>query len=197
VDLVQQKKVQNFYLSTVDKIASIQKEMNKSGSNEQVRKLVATAINEGKQAMEQRKYRDASHKFRDALALEKGNKEATDLLEQAQVELRKRKRELLSEASNAYEGDRLSEAIQKYREVLALDDNDDDAQTFFANHSAEIKEHLRKIHRRGIDFYVAGRIKDAIAMWKGGRLLDPGEHEVNFSRDIEKAEKVLEVRGAK
>jgi tetratricopeptide (TPR) repeat protein len=196
-DLVQQKKVQNFYKTTLDKIASIQKEMSKSGSNEQVRKLVATAIKEGQQAMDQRKYREASRKFRDALALEKGNKQATDLLEEAQVSLRKRKRDLLNEASNAYDGNKLSEAIQKYREVLALDDGDEDAQSFFANHNAEIKEHLRKIHRRGIDLYVSGRIKDAIAMWKGGRVLDPGEKEVNFSRDIEKAEKVLEVRGSK
>lgn len=194
--LVQQKKVQNFYRSALAKIESIQKEMSKSGSNEQVRKLVAKAINEGQDFMAQKKYKDASRRFRDALAMESGNKQAAGFLEEAQVALRKRKRELLSAASNAYDGNRLAEAIQKYRDVLALDEGDDQAQAFFNNRKAEISEYLRRVHRKGIDLYVSGRIKDAIRVWKDGRALDLNG-VVNFGRDIEKAEKVLEVRGAK
>lgn len=194
--LVQQKKVQNFYRSALAKIESIQKEMNKSGSNEQVRKLVAKALNEGQEYMGQKKYKDASRRFRDALALDSGNKQAKDLLEEAQVNLRKRKRELLNAASAAYDANRLAEAIQKYRDVLGLDEGDDQAQAFFANRKAEISEYLRRVHRKGIDLYVSGRIKDAIRVWRDGRALDLNG-VVNFSRDIEKAEKVLEVRGAK
>ncbi len=194
--LVQQKKLQVFYRTALAKIDSIQKEMNKSGSNAQVTKLVAQAIREGEEFASQGKYRDASRRFRDAVNLEPGNAQAKQLLEKAQESLRRRKRDLLNQATAAYDGNRLSEAIQKYRDVLALDEGDDQAQAFFRNRKAEINEHLRRIHRKGIDLYVSGRIKDAIRVWRDGRSLDR-DGTVNFSRDIEKAEKVLEVRGSK
>lgn len=195
-DLVQKQQVQGFYLTALDKIQSLQKEMNRSGSNEQVRKLVAKAMEEGRDFMQQRKYKDAQRRFKDALALDPNVPDAQKLMDSAQVNLRSRKRELLEQASAAYEDNRLSEAIQNYRDVLALDEGDDTAQAFFVNRRAEINEHLRRIQRKGIDLYVAGHISDAIRVWKDGRSLDING-VVNFSRDIEKAEKLLEARGAK
>lgn len=195
-DLVKQKKAQPFYNAAVAKIASIQKEMQKSGGNEQVRRLVDKAIQDGRALLEQRKFRDAMRKAREAQALEPNNRAARELLDEAQAGLRRRKRELLAQGEAAYDANKLSEAIQRHREVLALDETDEQALAFFNNRKAQINDHLRSIHRRGIDLYVSGRIRDAIRVWKEGRALDR-DGAVNFSRDIEKAEKVLEVRGTK
>jgi hypothetical protein len=193
-EMVKQKNVQFFYRNALRKIASIQKEMEKSGSNEQVRKLVAKALNEGQEYMQRKRYKDASRRFRDALAMESDNKAAKDALESAQSALRRRKRELLASASQNYDSGRLSNAILDYREVLSLDEGDDSALAFFRGHKAEIADHLRRIHRKGIDLYVSGRIREAVKQWKDGLKLDP-EDPINFRRDIDKAEKVLEVRG--
>lgn len=194
--MIAQKKTQNFYLTSVRKIDAIQKEMAKSGNNEPMRKLVAKTIADGQEHLRERRYKDAIRRFRDAIGLDGDNKQAKDLLEEAQVALRGRKRELLKAAESAYDGGQLGSAILKYREVLSIDEGDADAQAFFSTHQAEVMENLRKIHRKGIDLYVSGKIKEAIAQWKEGLRLDPAD-PIKYRRDIEKAEKVLEVRGGR
>jgi tetratricopeptide (TPR) repeat protein len=195
-DLVKAGKAQPFYRSALAKIKSIQAEMSKSGNNEQVRRLVAKAISDGQGYLAQRKYKDATRRFRDAIGLEPGNKQALGLLDETQAALRRRKRELHAQAQSAYSAGRLVEAIQAHRDVLGLDEGDDTSLGFFNTRDAEIREQLRKMHRRGIDLYVSGKIREAIKVWKEGRALDRSG-AVNFNRDIEKAEKVLEVRGGK
>jgi tetratricopeptide (TPR) repeat protein len=189
-------KPQNFYLSSLKKIESIQKDMNKSGNNEQVRKLLAQYVNSGQDALRNRRYKDAISNFRAALKVDAENKDAKRLLDEAQEGLRSRKKGLLEDADTAYRNGQLGTAVERYREVLAIDESDEASNSFFGGHKAEIQEFLRKIHRKGIDQYVAGNVKEAIDTWRKGLKLDPAD-PINFRRDIDKAQKLLDLRGGR
>lgn len=189
-------KPQNFYLTALKKIDSIQKEMNKSGNNEQVRKLLAQYISTGQDALSNHRYKEAISNFRAALKVDAENKDAKRLLDEAQSGLRSRKKGLLEEADSSYRNGQLGTAIERYREVLAMDENDEESATFFSGHKAEIQEFLRKIHRKGIDQYVAGNVKEAIDTWRKGLKLDPAD-PINFRRDIDKAQKLLDLRSGR
>lgn len=192
--LVRQNKAQDFYKDTLKQIEGIQKQMASSGNNENLRRAVTRKINDGQDAMKSGRFMEAISLFRDAVNLDPAETKAAELLKQAQSAFSQRKRELLGEGEEAYNSGQLNAAIQKYREVLQLDRNDETASGFFANHKAEIKENLTKIHRKGIDLYLGGHIREAVGVWKDGLKLDPSD-PINFRRDIEKAEKVLEVKG--
>ena len=185
---------QNFYLTTLKKIEANQKDMNKSGNNEQVRKLLAQYISTGQEAMRNHQFKAAISDFRAALKMDAENKDAKRLEAEAQDSLRSRKRSLLDEGDADYRNGQLGAAIEQYRGVQALDDADEDAQAFFSEHKAEILEFLRKIHRKGIDQYVGGNVKEAIDTWRKGLKLDPSD-PINFRRDIDKAQKLLDLRG--
>jgi tetratricopeptide (TPR) repeat protein len=187
-------KPQKFYLEVLTKIDAIQKDMNKSGNNEQVRKLLAQYISSGQEAMRNRQYKAAISDFHSALKIDAENKDAKRLGAEAEDDLRGRKRSLLDGGDADYRNGQLGSAIEQYRDVLAMDDSDEDALAFLSDHKAEILEFLRKIHRKGIDQYVGGNVKEAIDTWRKGLKLDPSD-PINFRRDIEKAQKLLDLRG--
>ena len=185
---------QNFYLSSLLKIDAIQKEMNKSGNNAQVRKLLAQYMADGQAALRDGRYRDAISNFRAGLKLDPDNKDAKQQLQAAEDTLRSRKSSLLEEAARDYRDGLLGSATERYRDVLGIDDGDADANNFFTQHRAEIKDFLVKIHRKGIDQYVGGNVREAIDTWRKGLKLDPSD-PINFRRDIDKAQKLLDLRG--
>jgi hypothetical protein len=188
-------KPQNFYLTSIKKIETLRKSI-KGGNNEQVTKLLAQYINSGQDALRNRRYKDAISNFRAALKVDAENKDAKRLLQESQDGLKDRKKGLLENADTAYRNGQLGTAIERYREVLAIDEGDEGAASFFGGHKAEIQEFLRKIHRKGIDQYVAGNVKEAIDTWRKGLKLDPND-PINFRRDIDKAQKLLDLRGGR
>jgi tetratricopeptide (TPR) repeat protein len=189
-------KPQNFYQTSLRKIVSIKKDMEKSGNNEQVTKLLAQYVNSGQDALRNHRYKEAISNFRAALKVDADNKDAKRLLQEAQDGLKERKKGLLEDADTAYRNSQLGTAIERYRDVLAIDEGDEASNSFFGGHKAEIQEFLRKIHRKGIDQYVAGNVKEAIDTWRKGLKLDPAD-PINFRRDIDKAQKLLDLRGGR
>ncbi len=190
---------QGFYTTTLAKVAQLEADLQKGGNNEQVIRLVTKNINEGQAFMAEKRYREAFQRFKDALNLDANNSEAKRLRDLASEGLKERKSGLLlSAAAAAKQPGRLISAIEDYRKVQALDPADEAAAAFFSNRSAEIREQLKRVHRKGIDLYVAGRVADAISIWRKGSELDPEDQfGTGFRRDIEKGRKLLDARGGR
>ena len=83
-----------------------------------------------------------------------------------------------------------------YRKLLQVDPTDSEALAFFNKHRKEIEGLLKDMDRKGIYFYVAGKADQALKVWTEGEALDYFG-DIDFSRDIDKARKLLELRDKK
>jgi tetratricopeptide (TPR) repeat protein len=189
-DQLQQGPPADYYSDGLARIAELEKQLNSGGDSEGLRKAIARYVNEGQQAQHNGRLREAIAQYRAALGLAPQAAEAATLLSQAEGELKARRSQLSAEAESAWDAGRLNTAIQKYREVEVLEPDNEEAREFFSAHHREILDDLQLIHRRGIDLYVGGKMREAVALWKDGLRLDPSD-PIGFERDIEKAEKVL------
>jgi hypothetical protein len=110
---------------------------------------------------------------------------------------------LRAEAKAADRENRLEDAIRGYKAVLAVDSGDNEANAFFETRKRDIAARFKAIHRKGIDQYVSGQITKAVEIWRQGSSLlknSPaagGDGIPDFDRDIQKAQKLLDLRGQK
>jgi tetratricopeptide (TPR) repeat protein len=187
---------QLFYLNAKKKIGELQAEMNKKGGNTQVAKLRQKFIDKAQDHLKAGRYREAIEQLQQAKTVDPQYAAIEGMLKQARQGLEERLGGYRREARAADRAGKLPEAIDNYERVLGVDPSDGEAQTFFSNRHKEIQALLRNVHRRGIDLYVSGQVEEAIKIWSKGRALDHF-HDVEFSRDIDKARKLLDLRGQK
>jgi hypothetical protein len=189
-------KPQKFYLTAQQKIKDLQAEMNKKGDNTQVNKLRKKFMDKAQEYMAARRYREAIDQLQQAKTVDPHSQAVDKMLKDARQGLEDRLRGYRTDARAADRASKLPEAIDGYKKVLSVDPSDSEASAFFSNKRREIQNLLRSVHRKGIDLYVAGKVDEAVKIWSKGRALDHFG-DVDFSRDIDKAKKLLDLRGRK
>ncbi len=182
-----------FYVTAVRKARELQAEISKGGQSEGVRKEIQRNLTQGQEYYAARRYKEAIRAAKDVLTLDEGNAVALKLRKDAEAGLTSRKANLIAEGKSQHRAGNTSKAIMAWREVLKIDSDDQQATDFFRNNRSEIEGFLKKVHRRGIDAYVAGRIKEAVDIWEQGKSLDPSD-PLKMSRDIDKAKKLLDLK---
>ncbi len=189
------KPINDFFKKAKERILVLKGELSKKGQSEQVRRRIKELTNEGSELAKRGEFQTAFARFNDALRLE-DSPEIRKAMAEAKSLREEKKSGSRSEARSAFKSGRMDKAVEQWRRVLEIDPGDDEAQTFMQGHDSEIKDLLKKMHRKGIDLYVSGKVKEAIEQWRRGLSLDPSD-PIKMRRDIEKAQKLLELRGQK
>ncbi len=189
-------KPQKFYLTTLQKIKDLKTEISKRGDGGQSSKLAKENVAKAQELISARRYKEAFEPLQLAKKLDPNNANVDRLMKEARSGLEDRLGGYRREARAADKAGKLAEAIDNYKKVLGVDSSDSEALSFFNRRHPEIKNLLRTVHRKGIDQYVAGKVSEAVNIWTKGRALDYFG-DVDFSRDIDKAKKLLDLRGQK
>ena len=189
-------KPMSFYGISLKAIARIEKELQKKGGNEKIVAAVNREIRLGEARMAKKDYLGAIEKFRRALELDENNARARELTDQANAKWRARKAALRDAAKKALAEGNLAKGIALYRKVLDMDPNDSAAKSALAAKRNLVIIEIKKMHRKGIDHYVNGRIKEAVTLWKKALALDPTD-PVKLQRDIDKGNKLLQAKDRK
>lgn len=187
---------QKFYLTAVQKVKDLDSELSKSKQSPEVLRKIKANLNEGKELLAARRYLEAIRNFNDVLEINSGNKEAIDGLKAARAALNSKKDAHKSDGKAAFREGRNSTAIEAWRSVQKIDPDDQDAAAFFRNNEALVRQTIKQVHRKGIDLYVAGKVEEAVNVWKKALILDPADSQ-NIRRDIDKAQKLINLRGQK
>jgi len=189
-------KPQQFYLTSQKKIKDLKAEMAKKGDGGQSAKLAKEYIGKAEQYIAAKRYREAGDSLQMAKKLDAANPAIDKLLKEAKSGFEERLRGFRNEARAAERAGRLPVAVDNYKKLLQIDPSDSEAEAFFSSKRKEIESMLKKVHRQGIDLYVAGKVEEAVKVWNNGAQLDYFG-AVDFKRDIDKAKKLLDLRGQK
>jgi tetratricopeptide (TPR) repeat protein len=187
---------QKFYLETKQQIKDIQTEMNKRGGSAQLKQAVQKYLGKAQEYLDARRYKDAINELQNAKQIDPQNTEIEAKLKEARGALQEHIRGYLAEAKAADRDGRLIVALDNYIKIIKIDPSEVEANAFLNNRRTEFEAQLKGIHRKGIDLYVAGKVEEAVKVWEKGRVLDYWD-SVKFERDIEKARKLLDLRGQK
>ena len=189
-------KPMRFYFISKKAIANIEKELAKKGGNEKVVKAIARELALGQRYMEKKDYFKAVERYNRALELDENHAQAKSLREEAYAKIRAQKAGLLEKGRQAFAAGQLARGVAYYRKVLEFDAGDATAKKALAAKKNVIRIEIRKLHRKGIDHYVNGRLKQAVTIWNRALELDPDD-PVNLKRDLDKAKKLLQLKGEK
>jgi tetratricopeptide (TPR) repeat protein len=189
-------KPQQFYVTTLKKIKELDAEIKKGKDSGQSSKLAKEYVSKAEQLIAARRYREAFEPLQMAKKLDAANPAIEKLLKDAKAGFEERLKGFRNEARAADRAGRLPVAVDNYKKLLQIDPGDAEAEAFFASKRKEIESMLKKVHRQGIDLYVAGKVEEAVKVWNNGAQLDYFG-AVDFKRDIDKAKKLLDLRGQK
>ncbi len=164
------------------------------GLTPEAKKNIERRIERAKKLMNNDDLGAARKELEAVLEFDANFKEALGMLKQINSRLGSRVAGLKQEAFKALSSGDIAEGVLKYRRVLRIDDNDAEASSALRKLAPRIRLEAKRLHREGIDLYVTSEIKKAIKLWEKALELDPGD-PYSIRRDLEKARKLLELRG--
>ncbi len=183
----------NATLAEIEK--RIQADKAKGGSRE-LRTVFAKKIQEAKDLYKGGEFLSARKKLEEIFNYDPNLKDALDLQKTLNEGVGKRVAALKQEAVSALQEGDLRTGVTRYRAVLRFDDEDQEAKTRLLKLRPRILQESKRMHREGIDAYVAGDLPKAIAVWQQALDLEPSDPH-SIRRDMEKARKLLELRSSK
>lgn len=186
---------QPFYLDAVKKVEQLQADLAKGGDHQQINRLSKESLIAADRDAKAGRLREALARLKEAQHLDPADAELKAAyarlaaLQQAKVQ------GFRDAALAAIKNGDLAKAVDQQRRVLAQDPEDPTALAFLAQHRQELKALLQTMDQRAIFAYVGGKLEAAIKLWSDGEALDYFG-DVNFKRNLDKARKQLELRGA-
>jgi hypothetical protein len=186
---------QDFYQTAIDKVKSLQIAMDKRGDTGQIAKLLRDALVRARDYMAKQEYTKAIQELEGAKKIDPTSQAMDPLIKDARRALEGRLVTFRAAAEAADKDDNLSLSVENYKKLVSLDPTDPEAIAFFTKHREDILAMLRDLHRKGIYEYVAGHLESAIRIWTNGQSLDYFG-DVDFKRDIDKAQKAIDLRGS-
>jgi len=149
----------------------------------------------GDRAEKAGRYREAIQAFTKAVSAQ-ATEEAKQRLDNVRVRRSVRIEDLLKEGESLMEGGNNKAAQAKFEGVLALDPNNDRANSSIKKltgqkSQAKVDADLaKKIYYEGVNLYINGKIEEAITKWNECLRLDPGN--ANVTTNINKAKAKLQ-----
>ncbi len=185
---------QPFYTASLKKVEELQARLSKGGDQGQIQKLSKESLVSADKELKAGRYKEAITLLKQAALIDPGNPAISRMLEEARGALNARLATFRDAAHFGESGKDLAMAVENYRKLLALAPGDSEAQEYMNRHRAEIKELLAGYDRKGIYFYVAGKLEEALKAWSDGEALDYFG-DLDFKRNIDKARRRLELMG--
>jgi hypothetical protein len=164
------------------------------GENPEVKRLIEKNMQEGLKAFNEGNFPVAIKAWETVLTFDKTYNMAMAYLNRARAKVDENLQGHRAAAATALARGDFKTATRNWRAMLRVDDNNAEAKGKLALYDKKIKETIKLSHRKGIDFYVAGKVKDAVKEWKEALDMDPSDPD-GLKRDIDKAQKLLELRG--
>lgn len=187
---------QQFFITAKQRITELGNDINKHGDNGQIGVLTKKYFENAKVDIAAHRYNDAIEQLRAAKEIDPKNQSIDSMMKEARFGLEDRLKTYRNAARVADKQDHLPVVIDNYKKLLSEDPTDPEALAFFNNHRKEIQSMLQTVHRKGIDQYVSGKVAEAVKIWTLGEALDYWG-DIDFKRDIDKAKKLLDLRGQK
>jgi hypothetical protein len=164
------------------------------GENPEVKRLIEKNMNDGLKAFNEGNFSSAIKAWETVLTFDKTYNMAMAYLNRARGKVEENLVSHRNTAAAALARGDFKAAARSWRQMLKVDDSNAEAKAKLALYDKKIKETIKMSHRKGIDFYVGGKVKDAVREWKEGLEMDPSDPD-GLKRDIDKAQKLLELRG--
>ena len=190
---------QDFYLSAQEKMNAIRADMEKKGGKDaEMAAFIQAHAKRARGLFDQGRPAESLAELKQVEAFDKSSVMVIKLRSDVEAGIRSQLHDLKFEARAAGAAGNLALEVECYMKVQAVDAGDHDAASFFYDRRADIGALLTRIHRKGIDLYVADKLEEAISVWKTGKAIDVDKgRTVDFDRDIRKARIRIEQRGAK
>jgi Tfp pilus assembly protein PilF len=180
----------------IDKVKKeLEDQQRSGGENPEVKRLIERHMNEGLKFYNAGDMKRAIQEWEAVLDLDKTYNTAIAYMRKARAKLDETLINLRGAAAGALARGDLKTAVRNYREILRIDPINAEAKAKMAALQPRIIAEVKKDHRRGIDLYVAGKVKEAIKVWRDAREMTAPDDPDQLQRDIDKAQKLLELRG--
>jgi tetratricopeptide (TPR) repeat protein len=187
------------------KLAEANREMdkaNKGGGDAKMRALINDTLDKAENYLKAGEFRLALREIRTVQKMDPSYTRTMRLVREAEGKMNdKLKVHMLAGAAATARND-LGTAVSSYRAVLRTDEDSDlgkEAGKKLEALRPRVNVEIKNIHRKGINLYLGGKVKDAVVVWKEGYKMgiemDPANMDPdNLKRDIDKAEKLLELQ---
>jgi tetratricopeptide (TPR) repeat protein len=175
---------------------------NKGGGDSKMRAVINETLDRAENYLKNGEFRLALREIRAVQKMDPSYTRTMRLVREAESKMNEKlKVHMLAGAAAAARND-LSTAVSSYRLVLRTDEDSDlgkeaSRRLEFLRPRANVE--IKNLHRKGINLYLGGKVKEAVAVWKEGYKMgtemDPMNLDPdNLKRDIDKAEKLLELQ---
>lgn len=190
---------QPFYLAAQARLRGIQSDMERGGGDSaETKAFIRKHAVRAREYLESGRAQEALAEVRQIEAFDRSSEMVVKLRKEVESSMSSRLLGLRDEAHAALAANNLGLAVDRFLKILQVDPADGEAAAFFASRRPEIRALLTSIHRKGIDLYVAGRVLEALEVWKKGKSIDIDKGlTADFDRDIKKAKNQIGQGGPK
>ena len=159
------------------------------GLSKEQKSNLARKLNDAHAYYAQKQYVLAKNKLQEIFEFDTTLKEAVALKHQLDDSIRDRVAQLNKEAIAALQDDDLAVAVDRLRQALMLDGQDQGTRSRLVKLHPRVAEEVRHLHRLGIDAYLANDWNKAIDLWQRALQLDPSD-PMKVGHDLDKARKM-------
>jgi tetratricopeptide (TPR) repeat protein len=163
------------------------------GPNKEAEAVFKRYTKEGLEHFNKGEFKLAIHSFEIALELDKKNVEVVEKIKAAQAQLDSQVSQKMDAADASLTQGDLGSAVAAIHDALKLDPEHPAAKSRLDKLKPRIASEVKRLHRKGIDFYVDDHLDEAIAQWQAALALDPADPD-KVGRDLEKAQKLKDLR---
>jgi hypothetical protein len=185
---------QAFYVSAAKKVEALQSELGKGGDHSQILKLSKDSLAAADKDLQAGHFKEALARLKQAKSIDPNNAALDAKIKEVQKALESKLSSFRDAAHFADSEKNLAMGVENYRKLLAVAPDDAEALAYLEKNRHAIKVLLQAADRKGVYFYVAGKLEEAIQAWSEGEALDYFG-DMDFKRNIDKARKQLELSG--
>lgn len=163
-------------------------------AREEMAREAAKKLKLGDEAFRQERYQQAYQLYGEALSIDRSNKTARSMREEARKKLDDSLSVSLKTGVAAYNRGEMDSAALEFRRVLNADSSNQTAKKYLSliekSRAKGSDKDIEKLYLRGIELYTEGRYVDAIKSWE--KVLEREPRHEKAILNIEKAKRKLE-----
>jgi tetratricopeptide (TPR) repeat protein len=190
------KEINTKYKATINYLTQINKQLadvkTTKSQNKKERKL-NSLFSQGLKYLQTRQYRKAIQSWQSIITVDPQNRKATKYISDTKVKLAEVTEKLFQEARMYQQGNDLTSALLRWKEILLMDPENGIAQKQLRINLPQLPQIIDVLNKKGLQNYIQNRLKEAIANWENVLILDPNHEKAK--KHIQRAsEKLKEIQ---